>query len=875
MISSPGFDSPNTIFDLGMEIPLLLLMAASYSSRLTRSRHQELEAIKRISSMINRSLDLKSILSSTLESVIDITGMEAGTFRLSGQLPSPVTVYRGFSKETIALLEESQEDGKPLQRELTKKQNIVLGNPSQSLVDTNLTRALEEDGLSYVSLFPIQSGNRLVGTLGLASQSPKRTLAAQEDLIAAIGEIVGVAIHNLRLREKANKLSEDLVAHQEVNKIIAQSFDLNDVIRRIVIEGRRLVKTSQCHLFLLDERTDRLVGSASTQDDDLDIQKVEFALSESSIAQTALTEKRVIVVENIRGDQRHNPKQLRRMQWRAAIFVPLITKEESLGVLVCSDDSRERIFTPAQISRAETLAHQAALALENARLFQVVSRSQKEWETTFDALQDCVSVHDRSGTVVRANLALARRLDLTPADVIGKCCSELFDPSMGGETRCRHIQALESESLTVEELELPAMRGTFQISVSPWHDKNNRLAGFIHVAKDVSNEKLLQQQLIQSEKLSAIGELISGIAHELNNPLTGVMGYSQLLQLRDDLDERAKDSLLKINNLALRCQKIVQNLLSFARKQKPERRLSDINEILEKTVELRNYELWVNNIALVRELDPSVPKTIVDAHQVQQVFLNVITNAEQAMLESKGQGTLRIRTHHLTDSNRIAIDIVDNGPGIPETYLTKIFDPFFTTKEVGKGTGLGLSLSYGIIREHGGSIAAHSRIGEGSRFVIELPVIDQVTDDSPPTRRRPSGTDQFETLVKNKRFLVVDDERFILDFFVEVFRAFPVSVDTADNGIAAMHKMQIQEYDLIISDFRMPQMNGRDLFTWMKERCPQLVPRIIFVTGDTVSPETRLFFETNSSQYLAKPFKIEEVKEVIQRTLASVVLTER
>ena len=188
------------------------------------------------------------------------------------------------------------------------------------------------------------------------------------------------------------------------------------------------------------------------------------------------------------------------------------------------------------------------------------------------------------------------------------------------------------------------MGGAFQMSVSPWYDKNNRLAGSIHVAKDVSNEKLLQQQLIQSEKLSAIGQLISGIAHELNNPLTGVMGYSQLLQLRKDLDDRAKDSLLKINSLALRCQKIVQNLLSFARKQKPERILCDINEILGKTVELRNYELQVNNIELIAELSRDLPKTIADAHQLQQVFLNVITNAEQAMLEAHGRGQLTIRT---------------------------------------------------------------------------------------------------------------------------------------------------------------------------------------------------------------------------------------
>jgi two-component system NtrC family sensor kinase len=416
------------------------------------------------------------------------------------------------------------------------------------------------------------------------------------------------------------------------------------------------------------------------------------------------------------------------------------------------------------------------------------------------------------------------------------------------------------------------MEGVFQISVSPWYDKNNRLVGSIHVAKDISNEKQLQQQLIQSEKLSAIGELISGIAHELNNPLTGVMGYSQLLQLRKDLDDRAKDSLLKINHLALRCQKIVQNLLSFARKQKPERTLSDINEILEKTVELRSYELQVNNIEITRELDRHLPKTIADAHQLQQVFLNILTNAEQAMLEAHGKGHLTIRTRSDLNNARIIVEVIDDGPGIAENYLPRIFDPFFTTKEVGKGTGLGLSLSYGMIKEHGGNIFARSNLGAGATFVIELPLITHLRHES---RRAPDLTPQtlqFENLVRGKRILVVDDEKYILEFFVEIFRALPLQVDTACNGRAAMQKMEVGEYDLIVSDFKMPQMSGKDLFHWIKENRPHLASRIIFVTGDTVSADTRSFFEDNNSRFLAKPFKIEEVKEVIQQALQAIEL---
>jgi two-component system, NtrC family, sensor kinase len=851
-----------------MDLALLLIPIVGFAATATirkssKIKTRESEALKKIASMVNRSLELNVILSAALEEIMDSIGMEAGMLRLrTTPEASPRNVCKGLSKEAAAVFER-EGDENPNQQQVLP---FVSGDTPQWSVGA-LAEALRKEGLELFGPYPIRSGNRILGNLGLAGKASKTLAEAHAEFLSALSEILGVAIVNAQLREQSHKLSEDLVALQEVNKIISQGFNLEDIIHRIVIEGKRLAKTSQCHLFLLDEKHQHLIGSASTQTENLDIRTVKIRFSEASTAVTAISERRVIAIEDISRDEGTNRELMESLHWRAAIFAPLLTKEQAIGILVCSDDSRERKFTDEEILRAEALAHQAAIALENAELFRVVSRSQKEWETTFDAMQDCVSVHDPTGRVIRANVALARRLNTIPQKVIGRYCSEIYDSSGSNPSPCRHTRSLKSEALIVEELALPHMEGIFQISVSPWYDKNNRLLGSIHVAKDISNEKQLQQQLIQSEKLSAIGELISGIAHELNNPLTGVMGYSQLLQLRKDLDDRAKDNLLKINNLALRCQKIVQNLLSFARKQKPERTLSDINDILEKTVELRSYELQVNNIEISRELDRKLPKTIADAHQLQQVFLNVVTNAEQAMLEAHGKGRLTIRTRADAQNSRIIVEVIDDGPGISENYLTRIFDPFFTTKEVGKGTGLGLSLSYGMIKEHGGNIYARSRLGEGATFVIELPIITHLQDDTSLAPELMPQALQFEKLVRGKRILVVDDEKYILDFFIEVFHTLPMQVDTASDGRIAMNKMQSREYDLIVTDFKMPQMSGRDLFNWIKENRPQLASRVIFVTGDTVSMETRSFFEDNNNLYLAKPFKIEEVKEVIQQTL--------
>jgi two-component system NtrC family sensor kinase len=824
------------------------------------SRDRESASIRKITSMLNRSVDLGWIAETALEEVLALHSFDAGILRLFAVTEGvrEIKAVSGLAYSVADLVSASDPAG--------IRAGLVV-NIAETPSSEPLSAALHQEGVHYMGILSLRSADAEMGKLCVACRQAPPETAIREDFVAAIAEVLAAASTNAGLRDKAGKLAEDFVALQEVNKIISRSFDLEEIIRRIVVEGKRLVKTSACHLFLVDDRRHLLVGSASTQSPD--IRSVELELSEISAATKALSERRVIAVQHITAGNGPGPRLAADLNWRAAIFVPLLTKDEGIGVLIFSDDSPERAYTPEQVLRAETLGHQATIALENARLFHVVSRSQKEWETTFDAMQDCVSVHDLSGKVIRANLALARRLKTIPQKVIGKSCFALYSTGAENPVPCRHTEALTGESLIVEELEIPGMCGTFQLSVSPWYDKNNRLAGSIHVAKDISNEKLLQQQLIQSEKLSAIGELISGIAHELNNPLTGVMGYSQLLQLRRDLDERTRDNLLKINSLALRCQKIVQNLLSFARKQKPERNFVNVNEILERTVDLRSYELQVNNIEIVRDLDYNLPRTIADGHQLQQVFLNIITNAEQAMLEANGKGRLTIRTRQQPSDGWIVIEIHDDGPGIPESHLTRIFDPFFTTKEVGKGTGLGLSLSYGMIKEHGGNIYARNRGTEGATFVIELPLITQLPDATGQAPEQAPQDHAFEKLVHDRHVLVVDDEKYILDFFTEVFQIFPMRVDTARNGRIAMEKILVNNYDVIITDYKMPQMGGKELFHWIVKNRPHLAKKIIFVTGDTVSPDTRSFFETTRNRYLAKPFKIEDVKEVVQQALES------
>jgi signal transduction histidine kinase/CheY-like chemotaxis protein len=363
-----------------------------------------------------------------------------------------------------------------------------------------------------------------------------------------------------------------------------------------------------------------------------------------------------------------------------------------------------------------------------------------------------------------------------------------------------------------------------------------------------------QGRLLQSEKLGAIGQLVAGVAHELNNPLTGVLGYSQLL-MRRNYDPETRRALEKIDAEATRCKKIVQNLLTFARKQKIAKSLIDVNQALERALELRAYQLRLDNVEVVTELGAGLPQTMADFHQLQQAFLNIIVNAHQAMEGAKHRGRLVLRSR--AEGERIFVDIEDNGPGIPAGLRERIFDPFFTTKEVGAGTGLGLSICYGILQEHGGRIGVESEVGQGTRFVLELPIVREAAEADAATPAAPAAATPPE---RGLRILVVDDEPSVVEILYRILGEEGHQIESAPSGGAALTRIVKQKFDLIISDIKMPGMHGTELYARVREVDPLLASRMLFITGDMVSAETRHFLERTGNSYIEKPFVLEEVR---------------
>jgi CheY-like chemotaxis protein len=389
--------------------------------------------------------------------------------------------------------------------------------------------------------------------------------------------------------------------------------------------------------------------------------------------------------------------------------------------------------------------------------------------------------------------------------------------------------------------------------------------------RDVSERKKLEDQtrdlyhqLLQAEKLAALGQTISGVAHELNNPLATILTWAERLSQRppSEIDGQTRRGLETILSESERAAKIVRSLLTFARKRQSTRAMVDLSHVVRETLSLRAYEQRITNITVVDALAAGLPQVFADQHQVQQVLLNLIINAEQAMLTANGRGTLVVRSWHDVERESIVIEINDDGPGIAEELQPKIFDPFFTTKEVGKGTGLGLTVAYAIVQEHGGRIHLASNTGTGASFYVELPV-----SGTPLQRLTPPPRADFEALA-GSTVLIVEDEPALAAAVSEALTDAGFVVDRAGDGEEALGRVAAKSYDLIVCDLKMPKIDGIRFYQKLSMLYPDVALRVIFVTGDVAGTEAERFLQESGCRWLAKPFRLGDLLRTAREILA-------
>jgi PAS domain S-box-containing protein len=482
--------------------------------------------------------------------------------------------------------------------------------------------------------------------------------------------------------------------------------------------------------------------------------------------------------------------------------------------------------------------------------------AERNLRLVMEAVPDALVVLDPDGRTLEMNSAARAMFAAQPEASPERSLFDTLDPEGLAIARQNLDAALQGEVRTFELSfrREAGRRGTGAVLYAPVRD-GPRVSKVLALIRDVTDQKRRESQLQQAEKLGAIGQLVSGVAHEINNPAAIISGSAQTMLL-DDLKPEHREMAQMIYDEATRIGRITQNLLAFARAGGKERTLIDLNDIVRRTVALRAYHLSTVNVAVILDLDPTHPKIWSNASELQQMLLNLVINAEQAVLTVEPPRTITVRSR--ASERDVRLEVADNGPGVPLEIRNRVFDPFFTTKPEGVGTGLGLSICYGIVRDHGGRIWVEPEPGQGARFLVELPR-DPRTHARPASETRISGVQE-----RRLNVLLVEDETGLRNALLHFLARRGIDATAAGDGAEALRVLKQQSFDVIVSDVRMPGMNGRDFLRQLRIDRPELVSRVIFSTGDAHDDDTAALIRESGAPTVSKPFDLMSLERLVR-----------
>jgi PAS domain S-box-containing protein len=505
---------------------------------------------------------------------------------------------------------------------------------------------------------------------------------------------------------------------------------------------------------------------------------------------------------------------------------------------------------------------------ERERVQQALQNSEGRLQQILNNTTSVVSVKDTTGRFLLVNRQWERLFHLRQVDVLGKTQSEILPEASARAFRSNDLAVLERNSPIEFEETAPLDDGLHTyISIKfPLHDAAGVAYAVCGISTDITEKKrsaeelaLQREALHQREKLAALGSLLAGVAHELNNPLSVVVARAVLLEEQGDSAARLMAG--KIRTAAERCARIVRTFLGMARQQPPERGPVAINEVVDAALDMTGYAIRTSSIEVILEQASDIPPILADADQLHQVLLNLIVNAQQALQEQAPPRRIWLTTSHDPMSHRVHVAVGDNGPGIPAHLRARVFEPYFTTKPTGIGTGVGLAVSLGIVEAHGGRLTVDCPATGGAVFRISLPIGILAPSDVetlPPTKSRAGP----------HRILVVDDEFEIRETLTQILAGEQHRVVTASSGQEALQRLTAEHYDVILTDVRMPDLDGRGLYQEIERRWPRLAGRVVFMTGDTLSTGLNEFVLNSGRPVIEKPFMPSDVRRAIAEALA-------
>jgi two-component system NtrC family sensor kinase len=657
-----------------------------------------------------------------------------------------------------------------------------------------------------------------------------------------------------QLASQLDRRISELFSLQELSYVLSESIQLDRIVDQVAKYAGRFLQADGAIVVLADDdqgRILRIAGAAGTLEpligqvtEDPDTTLVRFAIQRERI-------------EVSQGTAEPSVNLIGGLTVRSAAVAPLRSQGVTMGALAVAD-RQGGPFTTEDLWLLSTVATNASVVLANSRLYEIVRRSKEEWETTFNALAEGIAVVGPGDAVLRANRALAALAETAEAELIGRSFSE----ALGGtsEVVAELIEAAQRGERTAPVVaRLEGSGRVLRLTAAPLAERAGP-GPVVMLVEDVTEQRIMEAQLIQNDKMASIGQLVSGVAHELNNPLTSIAGLTELLLERELHPDFPREHLRVIHDQAERAGRIVRNLLTFARKGVPEKAPVDLNDVAARTSQLIVYELQLHGIELEQALDPSPVVVLGDRYELQQVLLNLITNAVQAVssLPAGRPRKILVATARLEQA---VLRVRDTGPGVASQNASSLFTPFFTTKAPGHGTGLGLSLSYGLVKSHGGELSYDPPPEGGAEFRVTLPLHDA------PAETAEVGEPEPERARESRWVLIVDADPGVHRLVNALLSPDGMEVESVRTGEQGLRLAADRAYDLIIADARMTA-GASELFVHaLVAACPDAIDRLVLTYSDEAEPPDPL--PDHHVPRARKPFNLRDLRALASQVLAS------
>lgn len=721
------------------------------------------------------------------------------------------------------------------------------------------------DGI-WISI-PLSANCSYLGSILLGSAGVENLDAFDSRFLEALGAQIGVYIQNTitseRLREysmeldwKVHQRTMELEVLYELSTEIAHSLNYDKVLEVILNSICRIVDYDLAAYILIIDNQAKFITRVNSPVEEETISNFVETIR-SKFVEISPDNKEICPqkpTRETRGEFYEDDEASEEQVVQSTFNVPIKMDQKVVGILNISSFKADA-FSAQHIQFLGTVALQASMSLTQLRQF--LETRKTTFQTILENIKSGVILIDGNYSVKMTNPAGKNLLKS-----VAKVDSDENITFIGNIPIKNLVDDIfwSREEIRKEEISIADVTTHFyQITVSPFKAGDSRIIGVIIVIQDITEEKVANQQLMQIARMVSVGELAAGVAHEINNPLTGILGFSELLLERSDLAPDLQEIIRDIYSSGKRASQITEDLLHFARNQRePTKEIIDLVDVLDVTLKLVVSQYKKLNINIVRDYPDSQLNIFGNSGKIQQAVLNLIGNAKDAMVGARKGSRIIVSSWNEPDGS-VVLRVRDDGPGIPKKIQERIFDPFFTTKEVGKGTGLGLSITYRIVDDHDGKIFMESEEGKYTQFKMIFP------PPSPHAVAKAAVVEEKPPEVAEKlRILAIDDEAMILKFIQKYYKKLGYDVTTANSPQEGIGKVKDGTYDLVLLDFRMPGMNGEEMYDRIVEAKPDLKDKIVMVTGDVMGEEVRTFLERTNVRYLLKPMDLKDLRRLVE-----------